>query len=54
MAKLQTCIFRNDGSRKKQWYILKYLNNPHYVVVFVDSTLEYYLTLQESRDSSHA
>ena len=54
MDKLQICIFPNDSSRKKQWYILKYLNNPHYVVVFVDSTLEYYLNLQESRDFSHA
>ena len=54
MAKLQAYILLNDGSPKKQWYILKDLNNHHYVVSFVDSTLEYYPTLQESRDYSHA
>lgn len=50
MAKLQAYILINDGSPKKQWYMLKDMNNHHYVVSFVDSTLEYYPTLQESRD----
>ena len=54
MAKLQAYIFLNDGSPKMQWYMLKELNNPHYVVSFIDSTLEYYPTFQDSRDYSHA
>jgi len=54
MAKLQACIFLNHGSPKKQWYMLKDLNNPHCVVSFIDSTLEYYPTFQESRDYIHA
>lgn len=53
MAKLQACIFLSDGSTKKKWYVLKDLNNPHHGVSFVDFTLEYYPTLQESRDYSH-
>jgi len=54
MAKLQAYIFLKDGSPKKQWYMLKDLNKPHYVVSFIDSTVKYYLTHQESRDYSHA